>query len=39
MKVVVIGVSGAEIVDIVEPTPQAHQVVVRVRGCGLNRSD
>ena len=39
MKAVVIGESGVGIVDIVEPTPQAHQVLVRVRGCGLNRSD
>ena len=39
MRAVTLGETGVEIVDIIEPGPQAHQVLVRVRSCGLNRSD
>jgi NADPH2:quinone reductase len=39
MKAVTLGTTGAEISDIDPPSPQSHQVLVKVRGCGLNRSD
>ncbi|MGI9378792.1 MAG: zinc-binding dehydrogenase [Methyloligellaceae bacterium] len=39
MKAVTLGASGVEISKIERPVPQPHQVLVKVRGCGLNRSD
>lgn len=39
MKAVTLGDSGVEIKEINTPVPQPHQVLVKVRGCGLNRSD
>ena len=33
MRAVLLGELGVEIVDIAEPSPQAHQALVRVRGC------
>jgi len=39
MKAITLGTSGVEISDIDPPSPQSHQVLVKVRGCGLNRSD
>ena len=39
MKAYVYGANGAEITDVAKPAPKAHQVLVRVRACGLNRAD
>ncbi|WP_213771086.1 zinc-binding dehydrogenase [Bradyrhizobium sp. dw_78] len=39
MKAYVYGANGAEITDIAKPSPKGAQVLVRVRGCGLNRAD
>jgi NADPH2:quinone reductase len=39
MKAYVYGANGAAIADVARPTPKAHQVLVRVRACGLNRAD
>ena len=33
MRAVLLGELGVEIVGIVEPSPQTHQVLVRVLGC------
>src|SRR4029077_11062247 len=39
MKAYVYGPNGAEITDVVRPSPKGAQVLVRVRACGLNRAD
>ena len=39
MKAYVYGAGGAEITDVVKPSPKGAQVLVRVRACGLNRAD
>ncbi len=39
MKAAVLGVGGIEFEDLPVPSPQAHEVLVRVRACGLNRAD
>ncbi len=39
MKAAVLGVGGVEFADLPVPSPQAHEVLVRVRACGLNRAD
>ena len=39
MKAVTLGDAGVEIADIDPPRPKSNQVLVKVRACGLNRSD
>ena len=39
MRAVILGDTGVEITEIAKPSPQPHQALIRVRGCGLNRSD
>jgi NADPH:quinone reductase len=39
MKAYVYGPNGAEITDVVRPSPKGAQVLVRVRACALNRAD
>ena len=39
MKAVTLGENGVEISEIDPPQPQSNQIMVKVRGCGLNRSD
>jgi len=39
VRAVTIGDTGVEITEIEKPSPQPHQVLIRVRGCGINRSD
>ncbi len=39
MKAAVLGVDGVEFADLPVPSPQPHEVLVRVRACGLNRAD
>lgn len=39
MKAVTLGEAGVRIADIDPPRPQANQILVKVRACGLNRSD
>jgi NADPH:quinone reductase len=39
MKAYVYRANGAEITDVVKPTPKGTQVLVRVHACGLNRAD
>lgn len=39
MKAAVVTPAGVEIRDLPAPVPQADQVLVRVRACGLNRAD
>ncbi len=39
MKAAVSTDKGVRIQDVPKPTPQPHQVLVRVRACGINRAD
>jgi len=39
MRAAVVTENGVEIKDVVQPEPQPHEVLVRVRACGLNRAD
>ena len=39
MKAAVSTEKGVEIQDVPKPTPKPHQVLVRVRACGINRAD
>jgi NADPH2:quinone reductase len=39
MKAAVLGVDGVEFADLPVPSPQPHEVLVRVKACGLNRAD
>ena len=39
MKAVVLAEKGVEIRDVLQPKPKPHEVLVRVRACGLNRAD
>ena len=39
MKAAVVTSNGVEIRDVPAPAPQASQVLIRVRACGLNRAD
>ena len=39
MKAAVVTPNGVEILEVAAPKPQASQVLVRVRACGLNRAD
>ncbi len=39
MKAAVLGADGIEFADFPVPSPQPHEVLVRVRACGLNRAD
>jgi NADPH:quinone reductase len=39
MKAIVLAEAGVEIRDMPEPRPKPHEVLVRVRACGLNRAD
>jgi NADPH2:quinone reductase len=39
MKAAVVTPNGVEVSDVPAPKPQASQVLVRVRACGLNRAD
>ena len=39
MRAAVVTENGVEIKDVAQPEPQAHEVLVRVRACGLNRAD
>ena len=39
MRAVILGDTDIEIREIEKPSPQPHQALIRVRGCGLNRSD
>ena len=39
MKAVTLGSDGVEIKELAEPKPSQNQVLVKVKSCGLNRSD
>ena len=39
MRAAVVTENGVEIKDVAQPEPQPHEVLVRVRACGLNRAD
>jgi len=39
MKAIVVGAQGPVVGDVPEPVPGPHEVLVRVRACGLNRAD
>ena len=39
MKAVTLGENGGKIAEIDLPQPQSNQILVKVRACGLNRSD
>ena len=39
MKAVTLGSDGVEIKELPEPKPSQNQVLVKVKSCGLNRSD
>ena len=39
MKAVTLGKDGVEIKELPEPKPQNQQILVKVKSCGLNRSD
>ena len=39
MKAVTLGNSGVLIREIDPPKPQPHQIMVKVKACGINRSD
>jgi NADPH2:quinone reductase len=39
MKAAVLGADGVEFAEFPVPSPQPHEVLVRVRACGLNRAD
>lgn len=39
MKAAVLGADGVEFADFPVPSPQPHEILVRVRACGLNRAD
>ena len=39
MRAAVVTENGVEIKDVAKPEPQPHEVLVRVRACGLNRAD
>ena len=39
MKAVTLGENGVEIAEISPPQPQSNHILVKVRSCGLNRSD
>ena len=39
MKAVTLGDDGVEIKELPEPKPTSQQVLIKVRSCGLNRSD
>jgi NADPH2:quinone reductase len=39
MRAAVVSENGVEIQDVAKPEPKPHEVLVRVRACGLNRAD
>ena len=39
MRAAVVTENGVEIQDVAKPAPKPHEVLVRVRACGLNRAD
>ena len=39
MRAAVVTENGVEIKEVAQPEPQPHEVLVRVRACGLNRAD
>ena len=39
MRAAVVTEQGVKIQDVAKPEPKAHEVLVRVRACGLNRAD
>jgi NADPH2:quinone reductase len=39
MKAIVVGAQGPVVGEVAEPVPGPHEVLVRVRACGLNRAD
>ena len=39
MRAAVVTKNGVEIQDVAKPEPKPHEVLVRVRACGLNRAD
>jgi NADPH2:quinone reductase len=39
MKAAVLNADGIALIEVDEPTPTAHEMVVEVRACGLNRAD
>ncbi len=39
MKAVILGNNGVEIKNLKEPSPSSQQILVKVKSCGLNRSD
>ena len=39
MRAAVVTENGVEIQDVAKPEPKPHEVLVRVRACGLNRAD